>query len=307
MSRHTACVSCRERKIRCDGRQPACEKCQQGGEKCFYVPSTPRPTKSELARRVQTLQQRLEKTEAFVVSSLAFQGLPTPATTIASSSDTSDIGDMNTFGGCTEFSLASASNEDESPETPRLAFDSFHSIPILLSPVTSPTFQVPSLREIRQQNQAASIPSSDIIRDSAKHNLECNTCSVLTNQFMVYCLCVSKTQGEIAGISLALAEYLKWMRNNPDNITQPRTDQINLLGILEDRAREINDIADKRHMTEWMNMTEGLKLLLGTRQTEIISQIEKTSVEITQQLAHTRQLFDMCYDISRGVDEQHHI
>jgi hypothetical protein len=58
VSRHIACVLCRDRKVRCNGEQPACEKCRQAGEKCVYLP-TCRPNKADLAQKLDTLQQRL--------------------------------------------------------------------------------------------------------------------------------------------------------------------------------------------------------------------------------------------------------
>ena len=60
VSRHVACLSCRDRKVRCNGEQPACEKCRQAGEKCIYLPAS-RPSKADLAQKVDTLQQRLGK------------------------------------------------------------------------------------------------------------------------------------------------------------------------------------------------------------------------------------------------------
>lgn len=49
---------CRDRKVRCGGEQPACEKCRRAGEECVYLP-TQKPSKAELAQTVETLQKRL--------------------------------------------------------------------------------------------------------------------------------------------------------------------------------------------------------------------------------------------------------
>lgn len=49
---------CRDRKVRCGGEQPACEKCRRAGEECLYLP-TQKPSKAELAQTVEALQKRL--------------------------------------------------------------------------------------------------------------------------------------------------------------------------------------------------------------------------------------------------------
>ncbi|KAI1182240.1 hypothetical protein F5B17DRAFT_435844 [Nemania serpens] len=58
LSRHIACKLCRDRKVRCDGGQPSCEKCRRSGETCIYVP-THKPTKADLAQTIESLQERL--------------------------------------------------------------------------------------------------------------------------------------------------------------------------------------------------------------------------------------------------------
>ncbi|KAI3336498.1 hypothetical protein HD806DRAFT_7992 [Xylariaceae sp. AK1471] len=66
LSRHIACKLCRDRKVRCDGGQPTCEKCQRSGETCIYVP-THKPTKADLAQTIESLQERLDKAEAYIL------------------------------------------------------------------------------------------------------------------------------------------------------------------------------------------------------------------------------------------------
>nr|POE75120.1 putative transcriptional regulatory protein [Quercus suber] len=42
MPHHFACQSCRERKLRCDGHRPCCERCEDGNIKCEYIASNTR-------------------------------------------------------------------------------------------------------------------------------------------------------------------------------------------------------------------------------------------------------------------------
>ncbi|KAG6354970.1 hypothetical protein INS49_004051 [Diaporthe citri] len=66
LSRRIAWKLCRDRKVRCGGEQPACEKCKRAGEECVYIP-TQKPSKAELAQTVETLQKRLDEAEAYIV------------------------------------------------------------------------------------------------------------------------------------------------------------------------------------------------------------------------------------------------
>lgn len=56
--RHMACKACRDRKVRCDGGQPACEKCQRASEECIYTAGS-RKTKTDLVETMEMLQERL--------------------------------------------------------------------------------------------------------------------------------------------------------------------------------------------------------------------------------------------------------
>lgn len=60
VSRHKACKLCRDRKVRCDGEQPTCEKCRRIGETCEYNP-TYKPTKAGLVQTIESLRERLGK------------------------------------------------------------------------------------------------------------------------------------------------------------------------------------------------------------------------------------------------------
>ncbi|CAN8104630.1 unnamed protein product [Discula destructiva] len=64
-SRHMACKLCRDRKVRCGGEQPVCEKCRLAGEPCVYLP-THKSTKADLVQMVEALQKRLDETETYL-------------------------------------------------------------------------------------------------------------------------------------------------------------------------------------------------------------------------------------------------
>ncbi|KAI1387736.1 uncharacterized protein F4822DRAFT_291240 [Hypoxylon trugodes] len=64
-SRHIACKLCRERKVRCPGEQPTCEKCRRMGEQCIYLPMQ-RGSKASLNQTVEAMQKRLDEAETFI-------------------------------------------------------------------------------------------------------------------------------------------------------------------------------------------------------------------------------------------------
>nr|ART35020.1 putative Zn2Cys6 DNA-binding transcription factor [Fusarium scirpi] len=56
-----ACVTCRDRKVKCDRAQPYCSRCVRLNERCSYDTF---PAGTNLSRQVQDLQKRLERAEA---------------------------------------------------------------------------------------------------------------------------------------------------------------------------------------------------------------------------------------------------
>ena len=59
-ARHVACCACRERKIRCDGAQPSCQRCTKHKAKCIYtLPRSQEYNKEEVSRVLTTLNRRL--------------------------------------------------------------------------------------------------------------------------------------------------------------------------------------------------------------------------------------------------------
>ncbi|KAI5867266.1 hypothetical protein GGS23DRAFT_168400 [Durotheca rogersii] len=78
-SRHMACKPCRDRKVRCPGEQPICEKCRRSGDECIYLP-TQKATKADLAQTVEDLQKRLGEAEARIskMGGLSNNNMSTP-------------------------------------------------------------------------------------------------------------------------------------------------------------------------------------------------------------------------------------
>lgn len=57
-SRHLACNLCRDRKVKCDGAKPECEKCVKAGETCSYS-TTSKASRAELQQTILQLHERI--------------------------------------------------------------------------------------------------------------------------------------------------------------------------------------------------------------------------------------------------------
>ncbi|PYH37612.1 Zn(II)2Cys6 transcription factor domain-containing protein [Aspergillus neoniger CBS 115656] len=61
-SKRLACMTCRERKIRCDRKHPTCGRCAKMGTTCRYLSrSKPTPSKLDLSRYLVTINDRLSE------------------------------------------------------------------------------------------------------------------------------------------------------------------------------------------------------------------------------------------------------
>ncbi|KAF4303930.1 transcriptional regulatory protein [Botryosphaeria dothidea] len=63
-SRHVACKLCRDRKVRCDGGQPRCQRCTRSGDECVYTPPSKQQKNGDLQQTVELLKERLSQAEA---------------------------------------------------------------------------------------------------------------------------------------------------------------------------------------------------------------------------------------------------
>ncbi|KAK4240605.1 hypothetical protein C8A03DRAFT_13118 [Achaetomium macrosporum] len=358
VSRHIACVSCRDRKVRCNGEQPACEKCRQAGEKCVYLP-TCRPSKADLAQKVDTLQQRLGKSR--VLPTNMHQANVNAAGDIAERAE-AYIRKMENEANCSRatsyfsptamspVSLPSATPvtplplQIATPPTPAtFAAGLFHPQPgiqfpempggdFLYTPILDPqalpggmdgaqlesqvedperpldhharkssSISIPSLREIRELNSALSSTrprsaSALGTHGSDRTGRECEGCSAIMNELAAYCMAVSSAHSDIAGISLALAEYLAWMRKAANLKT---TDVTSMLETLECRAREVHDMVETRPWAALKHMVAALKPL--GRASSRLTELEH---DFCRQSTEAGQFFQTEYDIRVALPNQ---
>ncbi|EAQ92007.1 predicted protein [Chaetomium globosum CBS 148.51] len=153
---------------------------------------------------------------------------------------------------------------------------------------SSSSISIPSLREIRELSSA--LYTTDRVARV------CDTCNAATAELEAYCMTAFSAHSDIAGISLALAEYLAWMRKGANL----KTDNIaSMLETLEFRAREVHEIAEARPWAAWRNMVLALKPL-GRAATRL-AELEE---DLGRQSAEAGHFFQTEYDIRMTLADQ---
>ncbi|KAL8911263.1 MAG: hypothetical protein Q9171_003561 [Xanthocarpia ochracea] len=331
-SRHKACNLCRDRKVRCDGNQPVCDKCRRQGETCVYSP-TYKPTKAELAQTVENLRDRIDSAESYFVKQRSY-GPPSsrePQRSIAAQSINTAHMDGAPYsapipspaGTLGQFSFLNR-NGKSIDALPSLDIDYFNTAPAtagndlsdfrvdnltLPDDLTTEGFHIrragganiPSLREIRALNSiSVSSSCSNPTEICEQGNGNSSTQQVLA-QLQAFSSTIFITQAEIAGISSAVAEYLAWLKKVP-GLPKVPTDSTALLETLEARVREMQEMAEEKHWQAWKMMLEKLDdTSTGGGYAHLLSECE---AEMRKRTAEVAQDFHASYDVGKAMQEQ---
>ena len=116
---------------------------------------------------------------------------------------------------------------------------------------------------------------------------------------------VFRNQSEISGIAFAVAEYIAWMRKVPPGVVPPNANLVYLgvLETIENRLRELREIAQTRHhaaFREMMAAIEGLGLL-GSGAALNLRELDKELQKGTADLLH---FFQTRYNASALLSDQ---
>ncbi|KAK8115290.1 hypothetical protein PG999_007359 [Apiospora kogelbergensis] len=266
--RHTACNMCRDKKVRCDGEQPSCSKCRQSGEECVYVP-VPTPTRATLANMVKELQDRLERAEARLPTTIQPQqqhrhssiSLPNLLSSL-SNYDAPNSYDLNMSPtvpftsvsmGPPQLAVAQVSDPTRSPLT---AFDSgghcydSTGFQMLLGDPQHAASEDGMDLEIVERGSGprhSDLPSISELRSTAGERRAARNPSApgssngppsVQRAVEELVLSVSAQQAETSCLLGAVAEYLAWVIELPD--TGRRS--VEVLKILETRLHEMRGI-----------------------------------------------------------------
>ncbi|KAH7311407.1 hypothetical protein B0I35DRAFT_462803 [Stachybotrys elegans] len=327
-SRHMACKTCRDRKVRCDGGQPSCEKCRRAGDKCIYIPAST-PTRADLAQTIASLQERLAKAEAEILTqrSEATANAPVHEQTMApagsNSFQSSVVGDSPpfdiTFPSPTSMTglqpcpaVCTSQPDTDYPGLVTTASDDDMNWEVLRSLLTSPpavridfqpdkrleeeeerlslrSFSLPSLNEIRALNGTRRESQA-----SSSQPTQDGRHNKVMAEFGDLLLSVFSTEAEIAGVSSAVAEYLSWARQTPERADYPA-----VLQVLETRVRELNHLASTRYWAAFKQMRASF-----ARDEYVQEYLRSLETEMVDQNIKTMQFFHEYYDISMPLEDQ---
>jgi hypothetical protein len=116
---------------------------------------------------------------------------------------------------------------------------------------------------------------------------------------------VFHSQAEIAGMSSAVADYIAWMRKVPTGIAPPNTSlvYVNVLEAVENRLREMREIAQTRPRAAFRDMVASLQAIgpVGTSVCESLAHLEK---EFDKQSADVANFFQTRYNACAALSEQ---
>ncbi|KAJ5958020.1 uncharacterized protein N7479_005170 [Penicillium vulpinum] len=320
--RHKACNLCRERKVRCDGDQPACEKCRGSGDTCVYSPVS-KLTKAHLAETIESLRDRIDNAETFFVKQQ--KSHMTPIERPVSEIQPVTAGDPRPFSAPAPSSSSIVGSLDQyfpSPHRPYtreclaplrelLDTDIFtcDPSPSLNLETWMPTKeenllfhqsnnyhagQMPTLQEIRAINSTSSPSLSSLYQSESCGCDQAKEVGRILQELKNFSSAIFHTQAEIAGISSVIAEYLAWIRNVPRG--SKTSQEAAVLSTLEARVRELHEMADQQHWAAWRRMLERLELhgdALGVFEAEA----QKRSAKIAQ-------YYQSNYDAQKTMNEQ---
>ncbi|KAB5572547.1 hypothetical protein GE09DRAFT_1217106 [Coniochaeta sp. 2T2.1] len=319
-SRHIACKLCRERKVRCPGQQPVCDRCRRAGEECVYLPAQ-RQSKggSHLAETVEALQKRLDEAEALILSmnghsgstmagpsSFAYTGWPTTPdfTTLAAPGLTLPSGSTSSLGinqhdlvyqhssgpqpHLVTTSERGAPGQNGLQDSEAMDFDIDLSFNQLTDPQPQPAVTQPS---------STSSPPTTTSTPSA-------SASTILTPLAAYCSSVIRRESEVAGLAASVADYLAWMRNVPYNGAPPATNAVfqTMLENIEIRARELVEISQRGH-------DEPMKELLGALAgdgtgSEMAAKVAELEEKLERQRREHSAFFKTEYDACKFLKEQ---
>ncbi|KAL3470868.1 hypothetical protein BJX99DRAFT_238550 [Aspergillus californicus] len=332
-ARHSACKYCRDHKVRCDGGQPACEKCRRAGELCIYLP-TQRPTRADLTQNIEALQKRLYEAEAQIAK-------------MASSSQLS----YNTHG--------SHSTETQSPAaflcpfpTPRDGYQppspqpynpalpgSFHNDYLGSLHANAGHYTISAEREREWGNHAGpdlntstelgfsaifqaenhsntgqyqsygdmavlitpdnsnGTASSFISAPRGIPTSDSNISEGVATQLAEFSSAVFHSQAEIAGIASAVAEYIAWMRKVPAGTSPSNPNMVfsNVLDSVEDRLREMGEIAQNKPRAAFREMVAGIRRF-GPASAPIYNSLGGLEEQFDKQSAEMADFFSTRYN-----------
>ncbi|KAJ6024737.1 hypothetical protein N7540_005534 [Penicillium herquei] len=161
----------------------------------------------------------------------------------------------------------------------------------------------PNISEITEVS--SSIPVPVLIASQGTPYRDDDISDGIAAQLADFSSAVFHTQAEIAGMSSAIAAYIAWMRKVPAGMTPPNTTLVfsNLLETIEERLREMGEMAQTKPRAAFREMTRGIQRL-GPAGSPVYDSLNGLEQKLDKQSADLEKFFSMRYNACALMSDQ---
>ncbi|EHK39353.1 hypothetical protein TRIATDRAFT_133358 [Trichoderma atroviride IMI 206040] len=264
-SRRIACKLCRDRKVRCGGEQPACEKCRRAGEECVYL-STQRPTKADLLQTVEDLQKRLDEAEAHIAKMSASINAVALTDMDRLHQQHSLLSSVPLTNGFIEPLQTAMSQQQSGLSQFRVDGDMMlDSSDNGFNTRSEPFIQGGDSQlwhaDMRNWPWSSPVPTRDT--DEAARVSE-ETGAAILDTVAKFSSAVFRSQADACGMATSVADYIAWLRNAPqggNGMTNKDPIYMALLGTLETRLRELCEVSQSSNRSALRELVTSLEVI----------------------------------------------
>ncbi|ETS88150.1 hypothetical protein PFICI_01978 [Pestalotiopsis fici W106-1] len=318
-SRRVACKLCRDRKVKCGGEQPQCQKCVRAGEQCVYVP-VQRPTKADLAQTVESLQKRLDEAEAYIARLTTSPGDDvTPP-----SSHTSNVY-MNSGALAPAYSTVPTPSavhlggrDVDAPVNPSRETDLLYqeqdlhpADQDLSDPPMWPTLEEHAQFEANGEHMNIDPVGLDFYVSNANvtdyhKNISEETGTAILGPVVAFSSAVLRNQAEASVMGSLIADYIDWLRKVPPGgggSVNQGPHYVGILETLETRVRELCDTSQSRSSSALSELITALKGV-APPDGALAARLDGLEDELQKEACERAEFFRSRYNICALLTEQ---
>lgn len=159
----------------------------------------------------------------------------------------------------------------------------------------------PTLRDGTSTSAEVPAATAVVLANDATQQISSSMATVLAE----FSSSVFHSQAEIAGMSSAVADYIAWMRKVPKGNAPPSTSlvYVHMLEAIENRLREMKDIAQTKPLAAFRDMLSSLKRIgpVGPSVYVSLGHLEKDFERQSDEVAH---FFQTRYNACAALSEQ---
>ncbi|KAK9788679.1 hypothetical protein SCARD494_09696 [Seiridium cardinale] len=319
-SRRVACKLCRDRKVKCGGEQPQCQKCIRAGERCVYLP-TQKPTKADLAQTVEALQKRVEEAEAYISRLNASAGDTVTPPCSNNSDSATNSGPQTSPPTIVQMSSTVNRREgfgalpNESNQLDLLYQQ--HNLQLSGSELPDPSIWQSLERPVTvapfSVNEDMNLDTVDF-DFHPQSGFDCHrdvneeTGATILGPVAAFSSAVFRNQAEASVMGSLIADYIAWLRKVPPGGGAPVNEEshyVAILETLETRVRELCDTTQSRTRSALQELVTALEEIAppGSAMATRLASLED---ELLKEAQERSELFRSRYNICALLKEQAH-